>query len=196
MDTEKREYFNKYIENLTELLVKQCTEKGYLDGQLLIVEELEEKWQEMAPEYMVNAVPEIKDYPTVAIAWAGYIGMGAAALWDKEWDKYKEMADFYQAFVAPRGFDQMDEYIAEEMLGLKLDSEEYKGIENMMRTCAQSALTMIRRENIEPQSVDAFHIYAFTVKVFFKLGVSMELKRLGYKYEKVNVQLPSDPTLS
>ncbi|MEG1587525.1 MAG: hypothetical protein RR346_11710 [Bacteroidales bacterium] len=193
---DKKEYFLKYMSNLTDLLVSQCTQKGFLNGHLLVAEELEDKWNEMAPEYMVHAVPEIQAYPTVAIAWAGYIGMGMAKLWDTDWDKYKDRTDLYQDFAGPRGFDALDEHVAEDMLGLKLDSPEYKAIEDLMRSCAQTVLTMIRREDIEPQSADAFHIFAYSVKVMFLLGVSIELKQLGYKYEKMNVNMPANGTTS
>jgi hypothetical protein len=46
---------------------------------------------------------------------------------------------------------------------------------------------MIRKEGIEPQSVMAFHIFARAVKVFYELGISIELRHRGYKYVKVQV---------
>jgi len=49
---------------------------------------------------------------------------------------------------------------------------------------------MIRKEGIEPQSPDAFYVFARSVKVLFKIGVSVALKRLGYKYEKVTIANP------
>ena len=51
---------------------------------------------------------------------------------------------------------------------------------------------MIRKENIEPQSPDAFYVFARSVKVLFKVGVSIALKRLGYKYQKVTVDKKFD----
>ena len=54
---ENIEYFDKYEERLTELLVQQCTALGMMDGQLLAAEELEDKWKEMAPEYITRAGP-------------------------------------------------------------------------------------------------------------------------------------------
>ena len=119
---ENSEYFDKYEERLTEVLVKLCTELGVLNGQLLVAEELDEKWKEIAPEYMVDAVPQIQDYPTVSVAWAGYLGIGLAVLWDKEWTKYKDDSNLYKFFVQPRGFVCMDEFILEEMHGVELQS--------------------------------------------------------------------------
>jgi hypothetical protein len=33
----------------------------------------------------------------------------------------------------------------------------------------------------------AFHAYARAIKVMFRIGASIELKRLGYKFEQVNL---------
>jgi hypothetical protein len=140
---------------------------------------------------MVDAVPQIQDYPTVSVAWAGYLGIGLAVLWDRDWVKYKDDSDLYKFFVQPRGFDCMDEFILEELLGVKLESKEFLEVEGVMRSCAKTAVDMIRKEGIEPQSPDAFYVFARSVKVLFKIGVSVALKRLGYKYEKVTVANPS-----
>ncbi|MBE9488603.1 MAG: hypothetical protein IMY73_05395 [Bacteroidetes bacterium] len=195
MENDKKEYFNNYIEKLTSRLIEQCSSKGFLNGGVYEIEELDEKWKLFAPEYMADAVPQIPDYPLVSIAWAGYIGMGAVVMWDKSWDKFKDAESIYKLMRDPRGFDCMDEHITEDMLGLNLESKEATDIENLWRGCAQTALDMLRKENIEPQSVDAFHIYSYTVKVFYKLGISIELKRLKYKYVKVNVPI-EDPKIN
>lgn len=184
---EKIEYYNQFENKVAEVLLKQCKEKGFMGDHLLSAEELDEKWHEMAPEYMVNAVPEIAKYPMVAIAWAAYLGMGMAAAWDGAWEEYVNKKDLYQSFVQPRGFDYLDEYVMEKCMGIALDSKEYKDIARLYQDLAETALTMIRKENIEPQSVDAFHIFARTVKIFYKIGVSVALKLLGYKYEKMTL---------
>lgn len=184
------QYLLRYEQQLTESMLEKCTSKGFLDGQLLEVEELNEKWTEIAPEYMVDAVPEFNNYPAVAISWAAYIGMGMAAMWDGDWGQYKDSKDLYGTFREPRGFDAMDEYVVEKLLGLSLDSPENVSTAELLLGCAHSAMSMMRNEKIEPQSTDAFYIFARTAKVFFKIGVALELKKLGYKYEKVKVEIP------
>lgn len=182
------EFLSQFETNLTDALLRECKEAGYCDGQLLIAEEMDDKWKEMAPEYMVDAVPNIANYPTVAIAWAGYVGMGVAAIWDSEdWASAEKNDKLYDYLRGEKGFDFMDEYIIEKFLGLVVESKEHIKLETLMRACANRVLTMIRAENIEPQSVEAFHTFAVATKVLFKIGVSVELKRLGYKYEKLNV---------
>ena len=191
MEDKDREFLASFAEKLEKTLVDQCTA-----DQLLEVEELEEKWRTSAPEYMVAAVPQIAQYPSAAIAWACYVGMGSAVLWDKSWGEYKDVEDWYTLLAKPRGFDCLDEYVIECLVGLKLDSEENQKLEAAIRKAANTAQTMIRKEGIEPQSVMAFHLFARVVKVFFRLGVSLELRRMGYKYVKVNLDVQGEAPLS
>lgn len=187
---ENNQHLLRYEEKLTEILVGQCTSKGFLDGYIIEIEELDEKWNEIAPEYMVDAIPQVNEYPAVAIAWAAYLGMGVAAMWDGAWDEYKDEKSLYSIIKQPRGFDAMDEYVMEELLGIKTDTRDNETFEELLRGCAHTAMTLIRNEKFEPLSADAFYVFAKTVKVFFRLGVSIELKQLGYKYKKVAVEEP------
>ena len=196
MEEKDLAFLNSFTEKLSDTLVKQCTVDGVLDGKMLMVEELNEKWRTSAPEYMVDAVPQIAEYPSAAITWACYVGMGAAVLWDKSWGEYKDTEDWYSIMAKPRGFDCLDEYVIECLVGYKLDSEENQKLEAVIRKCANTAQTMIRKEGIEPQSVMAFHLFARVVKVFFELGVSLELKHRGYKYVKVNLNVEGEAPVS
>lgn len=196
MEEKDLELLNTFAENLSKAVVKQCSDDKLLDGQMLTVEELNDKWRESAAEYMAAAVPQIADYPLAAIAWACYMGMGAAVLWDKSWGDYKDTKDWYSLMAGPRGFDEMDEYVVECLVGYPLTSPEAEKLENTIRKCAYLAQTFIRKEGIEPQSVMAFHIFARTAKVFFELGVSLELYHRGYKYVKMNVNFAGEAPVS
>ena len=191
MTEQQHDILNRYEESLRTTLVKRLTDSQWLAGQLLEVEELNEKWRTSAPSYMADAVPEIAKYPLVAIAWAMYLGMGAATLWDKEWNRYKDIEDMHKLMTEPRGFDCMDEYITEIVLCLPLGSAEAEKLEDMVRSTAEAAQLLIRKEGIEAQSVMAFHIFARTTKVMFECGVAVALKRLGYNYVKVNAEVVS-----
>ena len=191
MTEQQHDILNRYEEALRTTLVKRLTDAKWLEGQLLEVEELGEKWRSSAPSYMADAVPEIAKYPLVAIAWAMYLGMGAATLWDKEWNRYKDIEDLHRLMTEPRGFDCMDEYITEILLCLPLGSAEAERLEDMVRSTAEAAQLLIRKEGIEAQSVMAFHIFARTTKVMFECGVAVALKRLGYNYVKVNAEVVS-----
>ena len=191
MTEQQMELLARYEESLRKTLIERLTNDKWLEGQLLTVEELNDKWRTSAPSYMVDAVPEITKYPLVAIAWAMYEGMGAAVLWDKEWKRYEGVEDLHKMFTEPRGFDCMDEYITEILLCLPLDSAEAQRVENMIRSTAETAQMLIRKEGIEAQSVMAFHVFARTTKVMFELGVAVALKRMGYNYVKVNAEVVS-----
>ena len=191
MTEQQHELLNRYEEGLRDTLTKHLTEKKALDGRFLEVEELNEKWRTSAPSYMADAVPEIGKYPLVAIAWAMYEGMGAAVLWDKEWNRYATTEDFHKMFTEPRGFDCMDEYITEVLMALPLESKGAEELEDLIRTTAERALSLIRKEQVEAQSVMAFHVFARTTKVMFEAGVAIGLKRLGYNYVKVNAEVVS-----
>ncbi|MFA6832372.1 MAG: hypothetical protein WCR36_08940 [Bacteroidaceae bacterium] len=180
----------KYLDNFeTKLqndLVRLCTSYNQLDGILLASDDLSNHWHNLlAPEYVADAVEQIQDYPIVSVAWASYLGMAVAYAWDTDWATFSKAP--YQAFYGERGFDDMDEHIVRDLLEIPLDSEEAKELEAMIRRCGEAAVSHIRHEEIEPQSPMAFHLFARAVKVMFHIGAALQLKRLGYKLEKVEL---------
>ena len=146
MTEQEHELLNRYEESLRKSLTEHLTSLKALDGRLLEVEELNEKWRSSAPSYMADAVPEIAKYPLVAVAWAMYEGMGAAVLWDKEWSRYEATEDFHTMFTGPRGFDCMDEYITEVLMCLPLGSDEANKLEDLVRSTAERAQSLILEE--------------------------------------------------
>ena len=179
-------FLNRFEEKIMNELLRICTSRKMLGGTLLATDDVTGHWEVLAPEYVADAVTQIADYPTVSIAWAGYLGMAVAHGWDKNWQECLKTP--YNAYYGEQGFDDMDEHIVQHVLGLSLDSMQAQDIEAIIRTCAQTAVTLIRREQIDPQSPMAFHVFARTVKVMYRIGAALELKRLGYKFEEV--QLP------
>ena len=73
----------------------------------------------------------------------------------------------------------------EGVLGFERDDTAYRECEDLVRACAQCALDRIRREQIEPQSPEAFNIYVRSLRALYEVGIAVELKRLGYKYEAI-----------
>lgn len=180
---DKDEHLDLFQIRLEDELLKLCTSLSVLDGGWLMTPDLEEKWREIAPEYMADAVKEINSYPEVALAWAGYLGMGYAALWDKNWRKHSR--DGYSKMLGSRGFDDMDEHIVRDILGHQLDSFEAVKISGVLQSCAQCAIGLIRKESIEGGTNQAFYVLARSVMVMYCAGVSIQLKKLGYKYERL-----------
>ena len=180
---EDNRYFDTYENNLLQEMLRVCTSLGMLDGELLNSEDIDQKWKEWAPEYIAEALPEVNSYPEFAIACAGYAGMAVAQWWDQDWGRHH--SESYESLHGPRGFDDMDEHIVQKILGLSLDSAEQ--IVNILLCCAQKGVDFIRHEQIEAQTVKAFHIFARTVKVMFRIGAALQLRRLGYKFHKVDL---------
>lgn len=179
---EEREYLEQYEKRLEKLLAGICGS----EGGMFLVEELEERWTEDAPEYMADAVGQINSYPAFTLAVAGFYGMALAALWDTAWEVHKR--DSYALFKqCGGGFDTIDEYILEKIVGVAPDSDARKGIDNMMRTLSHTVMSAIQHENIEHQTTRAFYILARSAKVMFRAGVTIELRRRGYHYEKVKL---------
>ena len=186
---EQQEYLQNFEKALSEQLIKMLSDKNLLGGYTFEVEELGQMWHKCAPDYMADAVPQVADYPLAAIAWAAYFGAGAAVMWDKQ--KIADDENLYLRLRDARGFDEMDEYAAYLMLDNGIKQTDIDRVEDALRSAAMAAETAIRKEGIEPQSVMAFHIFARVVKIFFVLGLSVALHLMGYKYEKVKVDLPS-----
>jgi hypothetical protein len=182
---EDNRYFDTYENNLLQEMLRVCTSRGMLDGELLNSEDIDQKWKEWAPEYIAEALPEVNSYPEFAIACAGYAGTAVAQWWDQVWGRHH--SESYESLHGPRGFDDMDEHIVQKILGLALDSTEAKQIVNILLCCAQKGVDFIRHEQIEAQTVKAFHIFARTVKVMFRIGAALQLRRLGYKFHKVDL---------
>ena len=182
---ENAKYFETYEENLLREMLRMCTSLGMLDGTLLNSEDIDQKWKEWAPDYIAEALPEVNSYPEFAIACAGYAGMAVAKWWDEDWGRHHNAK--YESLHGPRGFDDMDEYIVQNVLRLSLDSSDAMQIMNILLCCAQKATTFIQHEHIEAQTVKAFHIFARTVKVMYRIGAALQLKRLGYKFQKVDL---------
>ena len=154
--------------------------------------------QPAGPKYeevdLADAIEQVRDYPTVSVAWAAYMGLAIANGWDTDWAHTSSLS--YKELYGSRGFDDMDEHIVQNILGFSLDSTEAKQIMNILLCCAQKATTFIQHEQIEHQTVKAFHIFARTVKVMFRTGAALELKRLGYKFQKIDLDRVSKNRLS
>ena len=98
-----KEYLDAFEAKLINELLNLCKSYNTLDNILLATEDINQRWDAIAPEYMADSVKEIADYPTVAVAWAAYLGMAVAREWDNDWEKYTrlmsyEEREFYNAY--------------------------------------------------------------------------------------------------
>lgn len=179
------QYLIRFEEKMQDDLLRLATSRSMLKGVLLATEDIEEQWNILAPEYMGDAVPQIAHYPTVSVAWAAYLGMAVAYGWDADWETFLKMP--YQSYYGEQGFDDMDEHIVRDLLRIPLDSRTAKELEETIRQCGEKAVDLIRFEQIPPQSEMAFHVFARACKAMYKIGAAIQLKRMGYNFEKVNL---------
>ena len=100
-----------------------------------------------------------QDFPSASLGWMMYIGMAVAKMWDTEWEVmeqreqsdaridsaesrqnstegqiYSKIEDLYAYMRDKRGYDQMDEYISEEVL--LLQGVDYTILEKVTGECA------------------------------------------------------------
>ena len=195
MEQKDLEYLDRYELKLEEELVRVATTSKMLNGVLLSTEDIDAHWKALAPEYVADAIKEIAEYPVVSVAWAAYLGLAVAKGWDTDWKATLEQP--YTSYYGSRGFDDLDEHVTHDLLGLELDSPEAMDLEECLRSAGEKTTSLIRHEQIEPQSVMAFHVFARSIKAMFRLGAAIELYRLGYKFEKMSMadlaqqQMPS-----
>ena len=91
-----------YADKLESELVRICRQCGFpvtsapkegfvnagvssAPSMLLSSPDIDEHWQKLGGDYIADAMPQIADYPTVAVAWASYLGMAVACGWDSDW---------------------------------------------------------------------------------------------------------------
>ena len=181
---DEQEYLSQYEHRLQDSLVSLCSAYEMMGGKLLENDDIDCKFTDtLAQPYLADAVREFRAYPEAAVAWAGYLGMAVAKIWDVDWQAYQAVT--YRDLQGARGFDDLDEHIVSQVLGYALDSEPARRIADMLSNCAVEALTMIRHEHIEPQSPRAYEVFARTVQVLYRIGASMELFLLGYHLERL-----------
>jgi hypothetical protein len=169
----------QYREDLKKHLLEVCTGNGYLKGTLLNSPDIDETWVRYAPSFFGDAVREFNKYPEYCLGCAGYLGMAVAFRWDKDWAKYADAP--YAAYQGDRGFDNMDDHITDDIL------RDRKHAVPAMQSVAASAYHFLLREGPEPGTAEAYRMFLATIEIMFSIGAAIELCKLGYKFEKVNL---------
>lgn len=179
---EKEEYLDYFEDTLEKGLVKICKSAGALgpdddlDGRAFISPDIEQTWERFVRDYVADAVANFNDYPQAAIGFAAFLGMAVARCWDRDWDAHR--GDDYRSFYGSRGFDNMDDHILEDILGM--DAADAKFTSELMISCATAVQVLMRREQIEAQTDTGFYALVRSYGAMFRIGAAMELKRQGY----------------
>lgn len=145
--------------------------------------DVESKWETIAKAYLPDGVREFNDYPTVSLGWMMYIGMAVAKMWDTEWEIYSKIDDLYAYIRDKRGYDNMDDYIREEVLYLK--DADYTQIEKLTGECASRVYNALMHQHIEPGTEKAFYAYVSCLHQLYLMGLAVQLKRMGYHMTKI-----------
>lgn len=179
----QEEYLERYTSELEALLLRLAEEDGFLGKQLLETEDLTNLFPEIVKPYLGDAVADFEKFPLVSLGWIAFVGMGLAVLWDADWETYGKLTgqELYSGLRQPRGWDELDEYVLEEALGLKKDSEEAQRYTKFLRKAAQQSYSALMHEKAEPSSPLAFQLYGRTLYGLYRLGVALGLASLGYK---------------
>ena len=146
--------------------------------------DVEGKWDDIAKAYFPDGIREFNAYPTSSLGWMMYIGMAIAAYWDDEWEIYGNMPDIYTYIRDKRGYDNLDEYVREEVLQLK--GAEYDALERLVGECAARLSNTLRRQGFEAGTKAAFDGYVACLHQLYLMGAAVQLRRMGYHMKKMN----------
>lgn len=155
-----------------------------VDERLPEAPDIEELWQKIGESYLPDGMSEFNAYPTVSLGWMMFIGMAIAKYWDTDWELYSKVGDLYKYLRDQRDFDHMDDYICESVL--LLTAEEHTLTTKIVGECASRTYNLLYHQHLEPGTPDAFQGYASALHQMYLMGMSMELKRLGYHMTKLN----------
>ena len=156
---------------------------GAVDERLPECPDVEEKWQPVAEAYLPDGVREFADYPVASLGWMMFIGMAVAKRWDEDWETYGKMEDLYTPMRDKRGFDNLDEYILDEVLDLHGDAAEQ--MQTLVGDCAEHVKRAIYRLDVEPGTVDALKAYVTGLQCLYQMGMAVQLNAMDYHMTKL-----------
>lgn len=177
-----------------------------VDKRLQECPDVEERWPSIGNSYIPDGAREFRNYPVASLGWMMYIGMAVAKLWDEEcqwhsiasrsvasrvkpsgeqneWEIYSQLDDMYIYMRDKRGYDEMDEFIREDVLMLR--GRESDALEEVVSECATRVNYELMRERLEPGTKEAFDGYVACLHQLYLFGMAMQLHRMGYHMKRV-----------
>lgn len=161
---------------------------GELEERLPEAPDIEEQWETIAQAFMPDGIREYADYPIVTLGWMMYVGMAVAKMWDEDWEKASSLPNIYEHLRDARGFDFLDEYVREEILGMqRVEAAEvarsnapYAVTERLVGECAARTQSLLLHSGYEAGTRDAFHAFTACLHQLYLMGAAVQLKRMGY----------------
>lgn len=181
---DRQQFYDSFAEKLEQALLQQCCSNGLLEDRLLTSYDIDQRWDKgLGEPFCADAVKEFNGYPEATLSWAAYLGMAVARQWDKDWKRYKD-AD-YASYCGKAGFDDLDEHVTRDILGIPLNSAKAAGLADTLQALACAVISLIRHEGIEYQTIEAYYILLKSLRVMYRIGAALELRELGYKFVPV-----------
>ena len=176
----------KFEDRLKQILLQYLRQENVVGERFPICPDVEDKWQELLQAYLPDGVREFNEYPMVSLGWVMFIGMAMAKFWDEDWEVYGALntLSLYEGLRNKRGFDEMDEYILEDVL--KLDEEGCKEMTETVAECASITNTLMRKEDVEPGTKEALQAYLDSLHQMYLMGMAVQLNAMGYKMLGLN----------
>lgn len=172
-------FANTMLDDLHRYLVS----RDAVDERLPECPDVEAKWPAIAEAYLPDGAREFASYPVASLGWMMFIAMAVAKFWDEDWARYDKEEDLYVLLRDKRGYDNLDEYVMDEVLDLHGDQAEQ--LQELVGDCAERVKRAIFRLDIEPGTVDAFKAYVGGLQCMYQLGMAMQLKSMGYHMTKL-----------
>ena len=157
--------------------------RGAVDERLPECPDVEAKWPAVAEAYLPDGVREFASYPIASLGWMMFIGMAVAKFWDTDWERYDQVEDLYALLREPRGYDNLDEYIMDEVLNVHGDDAE--SMQTLVGDSAERVKRAIYSQDIEPGTVEAFKAYVGGLQVMYQMGMAVQLKAMGYHMQQL-----------
>ncbi len=175
---DSKQFVNEFEQRVHDDLFSFLQRKKALDQHVPECPDVEEKWAEIVRAYIPDGIREFQQYPVVSLGWMMFIGMAMAYYWDTDWEKNASRTDYYEALRDKRGYDNMDEAVAEDLLGYKGEAAE-KMIDHVAE-CASRVYGLLSHSHIEPGTETAFGCYIACLHQLYLAGMAVELNALGY----------------
>ena len=162
------------LDDLHRYLVK----RGAVDERWPECPDVEAKWPAIAEAYLPDCAREFANYPVASLGWMMFVAMAVTKYWDEDWEKYDKIEDLYLHLRDKRGYDNLDEYILDEVLDLHGDAAEQ--LQTLVGDCAERVKRALYHQDIEPGTADAFKAYVACLQCMYQAGIAVQLKSLGY----------------
>ena len=176
-----------FEDGLKNDLHKYLVSVGRVDKILPETPDLEDMWTAVRDAYLPDGVREFTDYPVVSLGWMMFLGMAVAKYWDTDWEKYSAEggAAIYTRLRDEKGYDNLDDNILENVLGLK--GEDAEKTSEIVGECASRTLSYLQHSSVEAGTAEAAECYLAALHDLFIMGGAMELNALGYHMTPVGM---------